>query len=212
MKKFNVAQNFYYKYTKLKEREQEDFAEYSNKLLSCCLLTSKKEKDRQAYFSILSHLQIYKDYFAIMNYELNYFEKDNVLHLTSLENHNLYHFKKNETIVLLILRKLFYLEMKQISLGDNVTVTIERLHEELLRTGLFEKRINKTEMADYFRIFKKYSLIDIIGESDKDQSTIILYPTILYAVPYSDIDDIDKKLKTYRRGVEDEEIDEDTID
>ena len=156
---------------------------------------------------------MYRNYFLIMNCELNYYEKDKVLHLVNLENYNTLRLKKRESIILLTLRKLYYLESKKVSLTDNITIRIERLHEELLRTGLFDKRINKSELVECFRLFKKYSLIDIVGKVEDDQTIIVLYPTILHAVKYNTIDEIDKKLKSYDKGGDDnEEISEDSFD
>ena len=213
MNKYKHATNFYNKYIKLKDTEKEEFSRLTNKMLSSCLLTLKKQKDRKDYFLILSNFALYQSYFAIMNYELNHYEKDQVLHLINLDNNNQYHLKKLETIILLTLRKLYFIKMQEVSLLDDITVSIEEFHEELLRTGLFNKRITKTELFDSFRVMKKYSLVEIIGDLDKDSSIIRLYPTILYVIPYNKIEEIDEILKNFEKGEdEDEGIEEDQID
>ena len=213
MNKYKHATNFYNKYIKLKDTEKEEFSRLTNKMLSCCLLTLKKEKDRKDFFLILSNLSLYQSYFAIMNYELNHYEKDQVLHLVNTDNNNQYHLKKIETIILLTLRKLYFIKMQEVSLLDDITVTVEEFHDELMRTGLFNKRINKTELYESFRILKKYSLVEIIGDLDKDSSIIRLLPTILYVIPYNKIEEIDGVIRSYEKGeVEDERIEEDPID
>lgn len=213
MNKYKNATYFYDNYKRLKETEQEEFARLSNKILSNCLLTVKKEKDRNDFFLILSRLPLYQTYFSFMNFELNYYEKDQVLHLVSLENNHQFHFKKLESIALLILRKIYFLKMQEVSLIDDITITVEDFHEELLKTGLFEKRITKTELNECFRVMKRFNLVEVMGDFDKDSSVIKLYPTILYLIPFNTIEELDERLRNYEKGgVNDEGTKEDTLD
>ena len=75
----------------------------------------------------------------------------------------------------------------------------------------FVKRINKGEMRDILRILRRYHIIDTTGQSDDDQSIIIIYPTILYVLPVQQIEDIDHRLAEYSRqgGDKSEEARED---
>lgn len=213
MNKLQEANSFYNSYKYLKETEREQFSRLANKMLSSCLLTLKKEKDRNDFFLIIGRLPLYKSYFSLMNYELNYYEKDQVLHLVNTENNHLLHLKKLDSIALLTIRKLYFLKMQEIALNDEITITIEDFHDELLKTGLFQRRINKTELNDCFRIMKKFSLVEVIGDIDKDQTVVKLFPTILYIIPYNKIEEIDEILKNYEKGgADDEGIKEDTID
>ena len=101
--------------------------------------------------------------------------------------------------------------MQEVSLIDQITMTMEELHDAMLATGLFEKRINKGEMRDILRILRRYHIIDTTGQSDDDQSIIIIYPTILYVLPVQQIEDIDHRLAEYSRqgGDKSEEARED---
>ena len=213
MNKYQEATNFYNGYVRLKETEKEQFSRLANKMLSSCLLTLKKEKDRNDFFLILAKLPLYKNYFSLMNYELNYYEKDQVLHLINTENTHLLHLKKLESIALLTLRKLYFIKMQEVALNDDITITIEDFHDELLKTGLFQKRITKTELNDCFRIMKRFSLVEVLGDIEKDQTVVKLFPTILYIIPYNKIEEIDDLLKSYDKGgADDEGIKEDTLD
>lgn len=213
MSKLQDATSFYNSFKSLKETEREQFSRLTNKMLSSCMLTLKKEKDRDDFFLILGRLPMYKSFFSLMNYELNYYEKDQVLHLTSLDNNHLIHLKKLDSIALLTLRKIYFLKMQEVALNDDITITIEDFHDELLKTGLFQKRITKTELTDCFRIMKKFSLVEVIGDLDKDQTVVKLFPTILYVIPFNMIEKIDELLKTYDKGgADDETIEEDSLD
>ena len=133
------------------------------------------------------------------------------INLYNLQNYNRYTLKKNESIVLLLLRRFYYQKMQEVSLIDQITMTMEELHDAMIVTGLFEKRINKGEMRDILRILRRYHIIDTTGQSDDDQSIIIIYPTILYVLRVQQIEDIDHRLAEYSRqgGDKSEEARED---
>ncbi|MEE0830960.1 MAG: DUF4194 domain-containing protein [Longicatena sp.] len=213
MNKFQAASRFQTSYARLKEQQQEDFSRLANKLLSQCLITAKKEKTRNDYYEIISMLPIFQYYFEVIDYELRVYENDEVLHLVNRHGYHTITLKKAESIILLSLRKLYYLKQKEISLHDEIMIKMNDLHEELTRTGLFEKRIRKGELNDIMNKFKRFNLIDNIGKFELDDTIVCIYPTILHVLAYQDIKEIDEKLNTYQKGdAEDETIEEDTFD
>ena len=96
---------------------------------------------------------------------------------------------------------------------DNISVLISEVHEAMIEVGAQDKRIKKTEFVEMIRLFKRFGLIDNIGEMDKDDTILLLYPSLLYAIPYEQIDEIDKRIKSYsREDEEDETAEEDSAD
>ena len=72
--------------------------------------------------------------------------------------------------------------------------------------------MNKTDFRNILRILKRFNLIENIGELERDESMLILYPSLLYAVPYEEISEIDKLIRSYGREDANEIIDEDPAD
>lgn len=210
MNKYQQATSFYNKFIRLSDQKKEEFSRLCNKLLSYNYICATKPKDQEDYYKIIGELELYVDYFALMDYIVEHHSVDKVVNIYNQQNYNRYHFKKNESVILLILRKHYYLKMQEVSLLDHITMTLEELHDSLNSTGIFEKRINKTELKDIFKILKRYNIIDIMGNSDDDQAVIIIYPTILYVLPMQQIEQIDNRLNEYKkRGENVEEISED---
>lgn len=213
MNRFQTASKFVNRFHRLKEQDQELFARLANKLLSNCFLCGKREKDRNDYFAVLSMLDVLQSYFAMMDYELRYYERDEVIHLVNVLGYNQLKLKKHETIVLLTLRKLYFMKQKEISLQDEIVIQLSELHEELVRTGLFEKRMRKIELTEILMKFKRFSLLENHGKLEQDDTIIQLYPSMLYVISYQDIKELDARLSSYQKGeVEDEIVEEDSFD
>lgn len=213
MNKFNAVTKFQNAYHRLKENQLEEFSRLANKLLTHCMMTAKKEKQRNDYFAIVAMLPIFQNYFEVIDYELRHYENDEVLHLVNRHDYHLTTFRKMDTILLLVLRKLYFLKQKEISLQEEIVIKVSDLHEELMRTGLFEKRITKKDLNEIIAKLKRFSLLDHVGKLDQDDTLLILYPTILYVISYQDIREIDTRLTSYQKGVsEDEMFEEDSLD
>lgn len=100
--------------------------------------------------------------------------------------------------------------MQEISLLDDITITLQQLHDAINTTGIFGKRINKSELKEVFRVLKRYNIIDLTGNSDDDNAVIIIYPTILYVLPVERLEEIDNILADYqKRGDINEEVSQD---
>ena len=102
---------------------------------------------------------------------------------------------------------------KEISLHENIIVTIEEVHRAIEEIGYLSRRMNKTEFREIIRLFKRFSLLDNIGELERDDTMLALYPSIIFAVPYEDIAQIDTMVRNYSREEDNNEtIDEDPAD
>ena len=213
MDKQKCAERFASKYAKLNEGERDDFARIANKLLSSSFLCEAKETDRNDYYDTQHHFSMYEDYFAILEYELILHGAEKAIQLKSRERYNHRNLKLNESILLLLLRKLYALKAKELTLHENVIVSIEEVHDAILDTGYLSRRMAKTEFREIIRLFKRFSLIDNIGDIEKDDSMLVLYPSIVYAAPYEELTELSSRIRAYCGEEEERETsDEDSSD
>jgi hypothetical protein len=201
------------RYNSLNQRDKDEFARITNKLLSIGFLTRKKEENKKDYYFVENHKDIFVNYFKISGWELEFDDTYGVIHLVNTYDQNRYQFKLYESIILLILRVLFYEKMMELSLADNVMVTIDELQQRFAALKLRDKPVDKSTLKAALMLFKKSNMIDPIdGDLTLGDSRIIIYPTILLAIKVEDIRRVYEKLDTYRKGgVADEENDQDEI-
>lgn len=213
MDKAKNMERFSRRYTSLTETEKNTFSRISNKLLSASFICESKETDRNDYYDALQRISLYQDYFSVIDYEVILHRNEKVIQLKSIEKYNHYNLKLNASIVLLLLRKLYAVKAKEISLHENIIVTIEEVHRAIEEIGYLSRRMNKTEFREIIRLFKRFSLLDNIGELERDDTMLVLYPSIIFAVPYEDIVQIDTMVRNYSREEDNNEtIDEDPAD
>lgn len=201
------------KYTTLNQRDKDEFARIANKLLSIGFLTKKKEENKKDYYFIENYKSIFVNYFKIGGWELEFDDTYGVIHLINTYDQNRHAFKLYESIILLILRVLFYEKMMELSLADNVMVTLDDIQQRFAALKLRDKPLDKGTLKSALMLFKKFNIIDPIdGDLVLGDSRIIIFPTILLAIKVEDIRRVYEKLDTFRKGGSaNEEDDEDEI-
>ena len=203
------------KFKNLNTKQQEDFTRITNKLLSIGFLTKKKDDNKKDYYFVENHKDVFINYFQVAGWELEIDDNYGVIHLVNMYDQNRYHFKLYESIILLIIRLLYYEKMQELSLADNVVITIDDIHQRFNALKLRDKPIDKTTLRSAISIFKKFNLIEVIdSDVSMGDCRLIIYPTILLAVKVDEIRKVYDKLDSYRNGGvnDDEEADEDEVD
>lgn len=202
--------NFVELYESLNTTEKNEFARIANKLLSITLLTKAKEDNKKDYYFILSHKQLFSEYFSYINWEVEINEDYGVIHLNNLSNINRLNLNLNESILLLLLRQIYQEKLKEISMAQNVLINIEELKVRYDSLKIRNRQLDKTTLRNVIRLFKRFNIVEPL-DSDYalGDTRLIIYPTILMVIKVDDIMKISEKLESYRLGSEeDEETDE----
>ena len=198
--------------------QKEKFRSAANKLLNQCFIVKKKEDTRSEYIFILEYKAKFEEYFDLLGYELKINETSGVIALLNYNGTGRLRLKKIESILLLIFRLLYIEKKKEIGLIDDVLVLTNQVHEKYKLLQIEGKpHIDKTAFREAIRLFKRYNILtNMDTDVTQDDARIIIFPSILFAVPVENIDTmhtaIQDKLGTYFDGGEnsdDEEIDED---
>lgn len=191
---------FFHKYSKLKEKDKLNFARITNKLLNVNFITNQKESDVGDYYFTTGNLDLFKAYFSLMDHEIYHYTVNRVIMVSNINNYNRLNLKLNESIILLILRLLYDEKIREVSLIDKVIITLENIHDMFLTTGLKDRRLCKTELKQILALFKRYNLIEVIDyDYNNDESRLVIYPSILYAVNIEDIKSVYDKLSSYKK-------------
>jgi hypothetical protein len=165
------------------------FAKTCLRLLSNSFLAKDKEDNKEMYYFIISYKQYFDEYFDVMDFELVLDREMGAVQLVHRENNNLLKLKKDESIVLLILRILFHEHLVKTSINDNVVIKVDEIHDYYDSLEL-KKKINKTDLVKILRLFKRYNIIETLGDITKTSTPIIIYPTILLAINTQTINDV----------------------
>lgn len=180
-----ILENF----EELNSGQKNMFAKTCLRLLQTGFLARDKRDNKDMYYFLISYKKYFDEYFAIMNYEINLDRENGAAQLVHQDNSNVLRLNKEETVILLILRILYHQHLSDTSINDNIIISINELHEYYDSLEL-KKKINKTDLVNILRMYKKYNIIEPIGDITKSNSKILIFPTVLLAINTSVINDV----------------------
>lgn len=207
--KQSVGLTFFNQFQKLTETEKEKFSRICNKILDKNFLIRQKESDKEDYFFVVGHLTLFQNYFMLMDYMVTHYEADQIVALSTEANRNRTRLRRNDTIMLLVLRLLYQKKSKEATQLNQILVSVKDIQEELDRTSLFKGKIPKTELQTTMRMLKSYSLIDFQSSNlINDDTRVEIYPSLLRVVNIDDMTKLEAQLNAYSNGGDDDEDDD----
>ncbi len=180
-----ILENF----EELNSGQKNMFAKTCLRLLQTGFLARDKRDNKDMYYFLISYKKYFDEYFEIMNYEINLDRENGAVQLVHQDNSNVLRLNKEETVILLILRILYHQHLSDTSINDNIIISINELHEYYDSLEL-KRKINKTDLVNILRMYKKYNIIEPIGDITKSNSKILIFPTVLLAINTSAINDV----------------------
>jgi hypothetical protein len=177
------------KYAELNMTQKELFSKTCLKLLQNSFLSRDKEDNKEMYYFLLSFKNYFDEYFGIMDFEIVLDRELGAIQLIHREGNNLLKLKKDETLVLLILRILYHQHLVKTSINDNIVIRVDEIHQYYDSLEL-KKKINKTDLVKILRTYRRLNLIEPLGDITKANTKIIIYPTILLAINTQAINDV----------------------
>lgn len=198
-----ILENF----DELNVNQKNMFAKTCLKLLSTGFLARDKKDNKDLYYFLLSYKKYFDEYFAVIHYEIELDRENGAIQLTHQDNANTLRLNKEETIILLILRILYHQHLANTSINDNIVVSINDIHTYYDSLEL-KKKINKTDLVRILRLYKRYNIIEPIGDITKSNSKVIIFATILFAInttSINDVYDLVKRIDTKQGSDQDEE-------
>jgi hypothetical protein len=173
----------------LSASQRQLFSDTCNKLLASAFLAKDKKDNKEQYYFVLSFKNYFDEFFGVINYELVLDREHGAIQLVSKYNTNLLRLKKEESLVLLILCVLYHQHLIDTTINDNVIISVDEIHQKYDTLEL-KKKINKTDLVSILRMYRKYNLIEPLGDISQSNTRIVLYPTLLMAINTQSINEV----------------------
>ena len=210
MDKFQNIVKFSKEYEILTESKRNDLARIINKLLNDNFIYFHLDSDRQDYFNVLSNKEMIESYLSIMDYELIHDDNFRIFFLKTTKDRNRVHLKKLETIILLLLRRLYDHNLSDVTSLSNITTNMKQIYDAVNETGIYREMPKLTNFQQALKTLKRYKIINFTKLVDEDD-LIIIYPTLLHVVNINDITMLNDKIDSYKLNkevVSDEDIED----
>ena len=166
--------------------QQNQFRDTANKLLSNTFLCRDKKDNKENYYFLMTYKEVFDEFFKILGYEINLDTTLGSVMLEGASASNTLKLKRDESIILLILRLLYHEKAKDASLNDNIICSVADVHEKYDYLQI-KRKLNKTDLVSSMRLFRRYNLIEITGDITTSTCRIVILPTILMAIKSEDV-------------------------
>ena len=176
-------------YDTLNTTQKNYFADVCNKLLANTYLARDKRDNKEAYYFVVSYKDLFEEYFKLMHMDLEINRDLGTISLSNTNSSTILKLKKDESVMLLIIRLLYHEKLKETSINTNIVISISDLHAKYDMLEI-KRKINKTDLIAMLRLFRRYNLIEPMGDLNNSNTQLVVFPTILEALKTDQIDAI----------------------
>lgn len=187
-------------YCSLSEEEKRMFSDVTMKLLKVNFIL--KVTSAEIYMFICNNKEVLSYFFSFMNFDFIVRQDKELAYIKSFDDKSISKINKNETICLLTLRLLYQEKLSEVSLSDDVEVTVNELQDKFFSVGFngVAEKVKKTMFADMLRTFKQHNIIYYRDDLSLDNTRILIYPSIEVVMDFKEIDEVIKKLESFEGG------------
>ena len=176
------------------------------------IVRDKDEENRKMFYFVSKNSDFFSNYFSFMGFEVLVQKDSGVIMISNIVNENIsasvavnrFRFKKIESIILCCLWTLLSDRLHRGSLDKVIKITLSDLNIELEKYD-YKKPFDKGPLNDILKLFCKFNLIGTSGEIGDEDFTIILYPSLQFALNESEfvsfVKDAEKRMKGINNDV-----------
>ncbi|NBC30748.1 MAG: DUF4194 domain-containing protein [Spirochaetes bacterium] len=194
------------RYQKLSDPDREQFRIALNTLLTESFLLRSLESHARAYKFAAGNTEILDAYLELAGWGLRKDENLGVISFDGPASARL-QLKKDESILLLVLRLLYEEKSGELTLHGERTLRQQEIQDRLRTAADLSYR--KTRFLALLRRFQALRLIQLRGSEEDPETTVILLPSIPFVLDGVSVEEIAARIEAYRAPSEDGRIDDD---
>ena len=178
-------------YCELSSKDKDIFKDITIRLLKVNFLL--RRINSEMYLFILSHKDMFILFFQYINFDFIVREDKELAYIKSNDEKLSKNLTKNETICLLVLRLLYQRKIDEVSLSNDIEITIKELQDQLFAVGFDSNndRVKKSILNDMLRTFKQHNIVYYNDQDTNLDNTIItIYPSIEVAMDFKEMEQI----------------------
>ena len=196
--------------TSLPEKSARDLPRVVNRLLGQTFLYRDKEEDKDDYYFVHRHRLACENALELTGFSLLHDEYHNIFQAISEFSYCRARYRLDESLLILVLRKLYEEHSERLSLAQDPVVTIGEVREEYRTITGKERDLGITQYEQLLRRLRSMGLIDTLDGRTIDvhdaEARLRLRGSIRMLLPVQTVDELDAWVRKYRSaGAEEEE-------
>ncbi len=197
----------------LPDRTRKDVPRIVNRLLGQTFLYQDVETDKEDYYTVSRHRPVFEAALALAGFTLLHEDYHRVFQAVSDYGYCRARFKLDETLMIVVLRKLYEEQAERLRLANDPVVTVGEVREEYRTITGKERDLGVIQYEQILRRLRKLGLVDTIDGRTIDvrnsEARLRLRGSIKMILPVGSAGELEAWVRRYRvTGAEDGEGDE----
>ena len=202
--------------TDLPSRVRRDIPRLMNRLLGQTFLYHDKETDTDDYYLMHRHRAVFTALFGVTGFTLLHDDYHRIFQVVSDFSYCRQRFKLDESLMIVVLRKLYEEQAEQLNLASDPVVTVGEVREEYRTITGKERDLGVGQYETIMRSLRRMGLVEPLEGRSLDvrdsEARLRLRGSVKMMLPVQTADEMEAWLRRYRVAEEegDEEDDNDS--
>lgn len=187
------------------EKIRRDVPRVVNRLLGQTFLYQDVETDKDDYYFVHRYRSIFEGLVGMVGFQLLHDDYHRIFQVVSEYSYCRAHYRLDETLMIVVLRKLYEERAEQLSLANDPVVTIGEVREEFRTITGRERSLGVIQYEALLRRLRSMGLIDTLEGRTIDvrdaDARLRLRGSIRMILPVQSADELEAWLRKYRTAV-----------
>ena len=195
--------------TTLPEKSQRDLPRVINRLLGQTFLYQDKDEDKDDYYFVHRHRAACETALELTGFKLLHDDYHRIFQAISEYSYCRARYKLDETLMILVLRKLYEEHTERLSLAQDPVVSIGEVREEYRTITGKERDLGVGQYENLLRHLRTIGLIETLDGRSIDvrdaDARLRLRGSVRMILPIQTVDELDAWIRKYRSAESEEE-------
>ncbi len=198
--------------TSLPEKSQRGLPRVINRLLGQVFLYQDKDDDKDDYYFIHRNRAACETALELAGFNLLHDDYHRIFQAMSEYSYCRARYKLDETLMILVLRKLYEEHTERLSLAQDPVITIGEVREEYRTITGKERDLGVVQYENILRRLRTIGLIETLDGRSIDvrdgEARLRLRGSVRMILPIQTVDELDAWIRKYRTSTTEEESEE----
>jgi hypothetical protein len=186
------------------EKSRRDARRVVNRLLGQTFLYQDVEADKDDYYFVHRHRAIFESLLSLAGFSLLHDDYHRIFQAVSDFSYCRAHYKLDETLMIVVLRKLYEEKIEHLSLTNDPMVTVGEVREEYRTITGKERDLGVVQYEMLLRRLRSMGLVDTLDGRSIDvrdaDARLRLRGSVRLILPIQSADEMEAWLRKYRAG------------
>jgi hypothetical protein len=189
------------------EKSRREVPRIVNRLLGQTFLYQDADSDKDDYYFVHRYRSIFESLLELAGFNLLHDDYHRIFQVISEYGYSRARFKLDESLMIVVLRKLYEEKIEHLSLANDPVVTIGEVREEYRTITGRERDLGVVQYETLLRRLRSIGLVETIDGRNIDvrdgEARLRLRGSVKLILPIQSADEMEAWLRKYRAGGED---------